>query len=645
MQTQTVARALLVAATLLVAAAPVAAQDARHRGPCFTAGRTVDCTFTLSFDAATERFTHVRGRPRGDSAAVDTASMPFDRFTLPVLTGDLVLVEVHNLPYGERIDAGATSAAATPFPRPGLDETLSLSAITLRSFASANLPRQADSNLSGTGFVTADQFTFSPAEFQRVWNERVRTNLAAYTDELMKRAQAVTPEARTRLSAQARALEAASPTVAENLDSLARALESSAARLQTDCVGADRDLAERQCLPRLYEASTLAQRQSALVRSLRQLTSMLGLESAAALADSVRRALESPTAQTILANNLEAALQLAGTSESQLSSDLGLGDSDTQARANLKANLAHAVADLPGLQRYQELRKKLTELDTEVRDEIVKVREAAERLDAGRLRLALASNRLIFAFDAAAARPGLPLRVPVFRTTSDEEVTVTLTRTPRFAAFPQVQLAAEAVNPKKDQADAPPSTTARTYTEKLRARKRHYFQIIAGFVFSDIRSSRFGVVDALESRDTDGNGTAEAATVRRISQTADRPRMFVPAAQLVFHPLGKDVHPDAYRTRAALRPGIAIGTTLDAPVTNFSVGLAVEPVPGLHLTGGRLWSQVQGLQAGWAVGDELPAATEAAPTRDRFAKGWYVGGMLDMGVFAGFFGELLGGGE
>lgn len=658
----------------------LAVKDDRRRS-CFSPGRRVQCTFTVTFDARTEEFTEIEGvRTHGNEDAVKR-SLPVDRHSLPILTGDILVVVVENLPLNDRIEAGATAKEVDPFPRPALNETLALSSLPLSSFATQELAALIEA--SGTDVqvqkgetVQPWDFLRSPEDFARLWSNSVKDHLRRYTDDLQKQVDGLTPVVERSLVARGQTLADAESGVTGRIRELAHDLEAAMDSLQA-CAPVD-NKTPPGCLAALHVASALAQRQAALQNSVRQLIETVDLKTAGETAAKVVAVLDLTASREIMRNNLDVVEKLAAlpsptlpefndpkkptASElkelknrlqqsgavQRLAEDNGvtveafLEGLSAEDLLRLRANVRLAQGDLPTLQKYVRLGERLAELKSSTATALGQIDSFRTAFGEARLQLGFKATDLAFAFENAASRSAPALRIPVFRSTKDEDVTITLTRQPRFAPLPlEVSLASEGSvdtarkEAKKDEAKQ------RTYTTTFTGRKRHYFQITAGFLFSGIESSKFGTVDVSDQVDADGDGTAETVTRRLIARTSERPRYFVPAAQIVFHPAGKDVHPDAYYGLGLAIPGIALGTTLTAPANNFTLGLTFEPLPGLHVSGGWLWSQVQVLQDGFQEGQEIPAAA-SAPIRDRFESGWYTGGMLDVGVFTGFFGKLLG---
>jgi len=642
-----------------------------QRAVCFQSGRRVQCSFTVIFDARTEQFTTLRATRSSSGATSTSVSLPVDRFSIPILTGDVITVEVQNLPYGDRVDASASGTPATPFPRPSLNETFTLSTLNLGSLAAPALRLE-----QSTPFVieAADFRNLSPAEFKAKWTSEVRNSLPHVNDAVQKLLDEVTPSLQRTLLAQARTLESAGPALVAQLNRLTDQLKGAETNLGTNCPEAQAGGEARDCPRYLEEASSVASRQAGLQVSVQQLIATLDLKAAGEAAGKVSTFAEHPDARFVLDHDLFTHEQLVGPAfpafanaaqptEAELANvrtllagtrvvqQLAQDESRTAVEfvnalsqenlLRLRENLLFTSADAAGLRKYQEFRTKAKKAVDDTRSAVAKIKDTGEGFEAARVEMALATTNLAFTFDQAAARLQPALRIPVFRTTGDEDVTITLTRSPRFTVLPQ-GASIPSTNATADKAAAQTAAVpSRTYTTKLLGRKKHFFQLTAGFAFSGIQSWKYGTVDRTEQVDQNGDGTTENATVRRITRTSDRPRMFLPVAQMVFHPLGKDLHPDAYKNWHAFVPGIALGTALDSPQDNFSLGLDFEPLPGLHLSGGWLWSHVQDLQEGFAVTDQIPA-TAVAPTRDRFKDGWYAGGMLDLSVFTGFFGKLLG---
>lgn len=662
-----------IAASMLVAQSEgsnsARSSETDPRTLCFQSGRRVQCSFTVIFDARTEQFTTLRATRSLSDVASTSISLPADRFSIPILTGDVITVEVENLPFGDRVDASASGTPATPFPRPSLNETFTLSTLDLGSFAATELRLE-----QSTPFViqAADFQNLSPADFKAKWTLEVRGSLPHVSDAVQKLLDEITPSLQRTLLAQASTLESAGPALVAQLTRLTDQLKVAETNLSTHCPQPGGD--GKDCPRYLEEASSVASRQAGLQASVQQLIATLDLKVAGEVAGKVSTFAEHPDVRFIIDHDLFTHEQLVGPAfpafattaqptEAELANvrtllagtrvvqDLAGDASKTttefvnalsqQELLRLRENLLFSSADAVGLRKYQEFRTKARKVVEDTRSAVAAIKNASEEFESARVRMALTTTSLAFTFDQAAARLQPALRIPVFRTSGDEDVTITLTRSPRFTTLPQgASIPSTNATAEKTAAQAT-ATPARTYSMKLLGRKRHFFQLTAGFAFSGIESWRYGTVDRTEQVDQNGDGTAEDVTVRRITRTSDRPRMFLPVAQMVFHPLGKDLHPDAYKSWRAFVPGIALGTALDSPQDNFSLGLDFEPLPGLHISGGWLWSHVQDLQEGFAVNDQIPTSA-AAPTRDRFENGWYAGGMLDLSVFAGFFGKLLG---
>lgn len=194
---------------------------------------------------------------------------------------------------------------------------------------------------------------------------------------------------------------------------------------------------------------------------------------------------------------------------------------------------------------------------------------------------------------------------------------------------------------EQEEAGAAEPTTVYRFPIEIHQISRGNF--VSGFARSKLATREFGLKDQ-EKTDDKGAPVVDKegnpVMVKVPIQTREQDSQYLYYVGINFYTAPRDLFPGADPWYKSLAPGIMFGYVVNEEA-NFLLGANWE-IRGVNLGVGRHYGKVKRLASGYALGDQLPAATTTAPTTDHFDHSYYFNVGFDAAVFKAIFGAVKG---
>ena len=194
---------------------------------------------------------------------------------------------------------------------------------------------------------------------------------------------------------------------------------------------------------------------------------------------------------------------------------------------------------------------------------------------------------------------------------------------------------------EQEEAGAAEPTTVYRFPIEIHQISRGNF--VSGFARSKLATREFGLKDQQKTDDKGApvvDNEDNPVMVKVPIQTREQELQYLYYVGINFYTAPRDMFPGADRWYKSLAPGIMFGYVVNEEA-NFLLGANWE-IRGINVGVGRHYGKVTRLASGYALGDQLPAATTTAPTTDHFDHSYYFNVGFDAAVFKAIFGAVKG---